>query len=1244
MSSERVEREGGSEREIELPRIVVVAISSSSRASLLSSPSPPSQLYSPTESEPSPPWPPLRDRRTSPCLRATRTLALLLPPTSLRPRPPSPPSRPRARPATPPTTTTTTTASPRTRPRPSPASRTPRSRSTSSRPPRRPRAPRSPPPPPHQPQPPKLSSHNSKERLQPSQNGRDSPYARGTPSSSSSASSNKATKAKAHRPQKPAVNGKPVANWVPEKVGVHAPAVHSRAASSSGIPAPVSTSSSPSSASTDPAMHTVGKKRRQSLRKVLPPTSSKLSPFAASFDFVPGGGPSLGAPVKPQPDAREDEHDSSPSTPASGDDASPAGERELLTADEQRAIQQTVGSAGAQGDDFRKKGFSAADAEGAVESAGAEPGLQSAGADKSTSLSIAEDEAPRRRAEAASLDVEQPREDRSLGAFLDDAFVHASGAFAPLALPEQDDGEAVPERTQPQVRPADALRIPGAVDASPVADLEWRDKKGWWSEGYDPLAASPAVVDDVEPEREQAHEPVLAEPAIKSAQAHDYEPILRFPAWSPAAAAGSSSADEGRAARELVKDGESPAPLSTFLGSAFVDSAAERLVAQGVDAVEDKKQDGSSLLSAQELRDIASTVGSAGAQGDGFVKPSFTEADRLGAEEAAGNEAADQSAQGYKPSAQKEEEVVDVARAAEAEESAPVDAARSSSPSPSPSPSPAPAADLQVDVSPAAPAVADSPSSPAPTTPGALSSFLSSSFAAPLESGWTAFEPLDERRAEALAAAGPLSPSQVDPNDFPTSAEAVAAMPRLDDVLDVDIDAEGKVVPEDEAQASPSAPVVEDKKEEKRGWWNADEPASEPASEPAHEQHADGSSLLSAAEQRDIASTVGSAGAQGDEFSKKGFAAADAEGAQVVEGADPAQQSAGVGATSVPRAEEGAQAGPSEDEVQAVEAAQERGSGSQTPLGSFLDQAFSGEPPSASEAPIASTSAAAEPAFSSFASTSTQAVSSPPPSAPPAQRSSSSSPSRSRSPSPSRPARRAADEDDDDENAPPHKSADSAPSLTLAIASAWRTAPWTRKMWAVLASVAINVGLPFVNGVMLGASLSSLSLARLLLPLVPPLLPLSVNLTKLDLVRRLRRALRAQLHRRPPRLASRRLVLPFLVGRTRQHVGRRAARRRWPTRRRARTRRRQDGRRGGGRGGARGGRVSELVVASESGPRTPSFDPFFPPHPAHSPQLDRPGLASKASLGRGTHVPLLFPRALLRSPRPYRLASLSPVS
>jgi len=43
-----------------------------------------------------------------------------------------------------------------------------------------------------------------------------------------------------------------------------------------------------------------------------------------------------------------------------------------------------------------------------------------------------------------------------------------------------------------------------------------------------------------------------------------------------------------------------------------------------------------------------------------------------------------------------------------------------------------------------------------------------------------------------------------------------------------------------------------------------------------------------------------------------------------------------------------------------------------------------------------------------------------------------------------------------------------APSLTMAIMSAWGTANWATRIPAVLASMAINFGLPFINGVMLG--------------------------------------------------------------------------------------------------------------------------------------------------------------------------------
>lgn len=946
------------------------------------------------------------------------------------------------------------------------------------------------PPPAH---PPKLTPRNSKERLQPSQQGRDSPYAR-TPSANGRSSKGTGN-AKAHRGGGGAnangsgngskvINGKPVANWVPEKTGVHAPAVHTRAQSTSGIPAPVA----------DPAIPAVGKKRRQSLRKVLPPTASKLSPFAASFEFVPGAGvPGAGAgagadagaksaqePVQEkeehgqekeqaQTQQQEQENGDSPSPAGSGSGSGSGSPGSLVTPSEQLAIAQTVGSAGAQGDDFRKKGFSAADAEGATEVAGAEPGMQSASADKGTALSIKEEEvAPASKDEEKErLPAQEEREDRPLGAFLPEAFVHASGAFAPLALPnggapaEEDDNDAAgPQRTQPQRRPVEEARIPGAVQDSPVADLAWREKEGWWSEGRDPLASTsaPAATEEAPraeektdedkagrvPAQEQEQEQERVPPAVEPAQAAQLEPLLRFPAWTPSPAAGAQ--DAGPAVRDVAADEAQRAstpPLGAFLGSAFGTDAVAVAALDASSAVDgERPADGSSLLTAAEQRDIAATVGSAGAQGDGFVKPGFTEADAQGAVEAEGRDPADQSAQGYRPSEvreRREREADEEHRCEKAE----ADAQTAEGAVPSPPPVAAPAVDAP------APGPVDTPESPAPTTPSALSSFLSSSFAAPLESGWSSFEPLDERRAEALAAAGPLSPSKVDAADFPTSAEGVAAMPRLDDVLDVDFDDEGKVLPEEEEnKAAPAAPAPAsppEKAEQKRGWWNADEPSSV---EDKAQPHADGSALLSASEQRDVAQTVGTAGAQGDEFHKKGFSAADAEGA--VELPSAGAQSASVGATSVPRREEdmptAEQEEAKEEEVAAVEDAR---SGTQTPLGTFLPQAFSGEPAAAS-------TSSSEPAFSSFASTSTPAVG-------PAPSSSSPSPTPSRSPSPARSRSPSPPRNN------PH-SADTAPSLTLALASAWHTAPWSRKLWAVVASLAINVGLPFVNGVMLGAS------------------------------------------------------------------------------------------------------------------------------------------------------------------------------
>lgn len=60
---------------------------------------------------------------------------------------------------------------------------------------------------------------------------------------------------------------------------------------------------------------------------------------------------------------------------------------------------------------------------------------------------------------------------------------------------------------------------------------------------------------------------------------------------------------------------------------------------------------------------------------------------------------------------------------------------------------------------------------------------------------------------------------------------------------------------------------------------------------------------------------------------------------------------------------------------------------------------------------------------------------------------------------------------DDEPPLPPSAPVD-APSLTLAIYTAWNMTTWQERIPALLASLLINVGLPFVNGVFLGACLS----------------------------------------------------------------------------------------------------------------------------------------------------------------------------
>lgn len=58
----------------------------------------------------------------------------------------------------------------------------------------------------------------------------------------------------------------------------------------------------------------------------------------------------------------------------------------------------------------------------------------------------------------------------------------------------------------------------------------------------------------------------------------------------------------------------------------------------------------------------------------------------------------------------------------------------------------------------------------------------------------------------------------------------------------------------------------------------------------------------------------------------------------------------------------------------------------------------------------------------------------------------------------------------DESPSPPEDKVPAAdpPSLTMAIVTAWNTTTWSQRIPAIFASIAINFGLPFINGVMLG--------------------------------------------------------------------------------------------------------------------------------------------------------------------------------
>ncbi|GAA5949949.1 hypothetical protein JCM21900_005535 [Sporobolomyces salmonicolor] len=344
------------------------------------------------------------------------------------------------------------------------------------------------------------------------------------------------------------------------------------------------------------------------------------------------------------------------------------------------------------------------------------------------------------------------------------------------------------------------------------------------------------------------------------------------------------------------------------------------------------------------------------------------------------------------------------------------------------------------------PPLSSSSPAPAPPSSSSLSSFLGGSFTHPATGGWSPLA-LDEQRAELLAQEHKTAV------DMPLSAEEVVNQPTLDDALDVDGIEGGQVV-----NAAPE-------EEKKSGWWSEDY---------------DPSKVVDQDLARD---TVQNAGAQADGFVVKGFTAADGEGASMeAEAPKAAAQSA--------------------KEIQPVQE-EDVVSRASTPLSAFLTSAFQPSDDSFVSHASPSSSAAVDPpsmvdqalardsvstagaqadglvgksftqadregaveAEGSRAQTpsapdlSADSTSIPPPTTAAADVASADSPSTTgptarRSSSPPPP--------------PSQHNADDAPSLTLAIASAWHTAPWSKKLWAVFASVAINVGLPFINGVMLG--------------------------------------------------------------------------------------------------------------------------------------------------------------------------------
>ncbi|GAA5969822.1 hypothetical protein JCM11641_008051 [Rhodosporidiobolus odoratus] len=891
-------------------------------------------------------------------------------------------------------------------------------------------------------------SEQPKERLQPSQNGKDSPYARPgqsaarggikgkkpissraggvravSSSSSRAAASQSSTEESSgtekKEPARRTVPGMPASMLpppVPKKKNSHGrkPSDASSATGKSGgMTSSQSMGALASSSSSSSEAPALGKKRRASLRKVLPPNTSKLSALAPSFDFMPRSAtsPNLSSAVSSssagedsalsadestfdspaveleakqavtpttnqltpsfkelslsadaeleEGEIKEEAPPASSAAPSSAAPASPV----LLSGKEKQDIKETVSSAGAQGDEFRAESFTAADQEGEAQAQGTSAAEQSAMPDKPVAAGSAEEPVAKKHEQKIVLEAGEERTDRSLASFLGSAFeLPHEGQFAPLDLP----GEVASQEEEPVQEQIAEEEIPGAVNESPITDLAYVEKKGWWSEDYQVTYTGPLSLSSASP----APNPEDAGPAaIEPANAEENLVLLQYPAWSPEA----TEKDDAT----LVKDAadpslEAPAKLASYLATSFTTGTSPPTPAEKV--------------AASSLPPVSPT----------------------------------------------------------------------SSPVAEPSP--------------------------------VLSSYLSSSFAPLAASG---FAPLEEIRAEALANGEHVE------TDLPTSAEEVANQPSLEETLDIDAVEGGK-------------PVVKEK-EEKKGWWSDDY------------------APVSAEEQKKIGETVQSAGAQADGFKAKGFEEADRIGEDAAQPAKASEQSltpgeekeaeriqkderAAAPASTSSISESAAPLGsylstsfttsslpspstagfPSDSSLETADqlvntkltSGTVRSAGAQGDAfvgKSYTEADKSGVVP---EDKIEETKTHGNNALGTYLTTHFAAAGAGAESADASEgRVSSQEGSKDAAPSSSSPngaAKKSTQESEEDIEEIPRadtkKDGDEgdkqeekdAPSLTLSIFSAWHSAPWSRKIWAVLASVAINVGLPFVNGVMLG--------------------------------------------------------------------------------------------------------------------------------------------------------------------------------